>query len=117
MPILYKGAVTCDERLLKGRPSKEALERSGLSISKTIYYHCYRTRYKPISINFITGADANSDSYLKQRRIQSLKFKFRKVDGTSFQPSLLLGDRQEFRFGEQAGAIVMKAFSFLLLEV
>jgi hypothetical protein len=29
----------------------------------------------------------------------------------------LLGDRQEFRFGEQAGAIVMKAFSFLLLEV
>lgn len=29
-----------------------------------------------------------------------------------FQPSLLLGERQEFRLGERVGAVVFKAFSF-----
>lgn len=31
-----------------------------------------------------------------------------------FRPSLLLGDREEFRFGEKAGAVAAKAFSFLM---
>ncbi len=62
------------------------------------------------------GADANSGNfYLKTKgEIQSFLKDSEFASVSIVQPSLLLGDRKEFRFGEQAGAIVMKAFSFLL---
>lgn len=63
------------------------------------------------------NADENSGNfYLKTKgEIQSF---LKNVDFQSVsivQPSLLLGDRKEFRFGEQAGAVLMKVFSFLLI--
>jgi uncharacterized protein YbjT (DUF2867 family) len=34
---------------------------------------------------------------------------------STFRPSMLLGDRTEFRFGESMGKIVMQLFSFLFI--
>ena len=67
----------------------------------------------------ISSLNANENSgnfYLKTKgKIQSF-LKNADFESVSIvQPSLLLGDRKEFRFGERAGAVLMKVFSFLLI--
>lgn len=63
-----------------------------------------------------TGADSNSSNFytkLKgevEDKISSLGYRNLHI----FRPSILLGDRDEFRLGEKLGKIVMSAFSFLL---
>ena len=63
------------------------------------------------------GADARSNNfYLKvkgetEEEIRNLNFQ---SFGT-FRPSMLLGDRLEFRLGEKIGKIVMQLFSFLFI--
>jgi uncharacterized protein YbjT (DUF2867 family) len=62
------------------------------------------------------GADSNSSSFytkLKgevEDKISSLDYDNLHI----FQPSLLLGDRKEFRIGERLGQFFMTTFSFLL---
>lgn len=63
------------------------------------------------------GADANSNNfYLKvkgetEQAIQHLNFN----SFASFRPSMLLGNRREFRMGEQIGKVVMQAISFMFI--
>jgi uncharacterized protein YbjT (DUF2867 family) len=56
--------------------------------------------------NFYLKTKGEIQSFLKNADFESISI---------IQPSLLLGDRKEFRFGEQAGAVLMKVFSFLLI--
>ncbi len=62
------------------------------------------------------GANSKSSNFytkLKgevEDRITSLDYKNLHI----FRPSLLLGDRQEFRLGERVAMVLMKTFSFLL---
>lgn len=62
------------------------------------------------------GADAKSGNfYLKTKgEIQDFLRNCDFENVSVLQPSLLLGNRTEFRFGEKIGAVFMKAFSFLL---
>lgn len=63
------------------------------------------------------GADSNSTNfYLKVKGetedfIRELNF----VSFTSFRPSMLLGNRTEFRLGENIGKIVMQVLSFVFI--
>jgi uncharacterized protein YbjT (DUF2867 family) len=63
------------------------------------------------------GADANSSNfYLKtkgdlEQKIKSLGFE----NFVSVRPSIILGDRQEVRFGEKIGIFLAKLFSPLLI--
>ena len=60
------------------------------------------------------GADKTaSNFYLKVKgdiedALEKLKFDSLII----LRPSMLLGDRKEFRFGEKAGKVIMKLFSF-----
>ena len=60
------------------------------------------------------GADsAASNFYLKvkgdiEKALEKLNFEYLVI----LRPSMLLGDRKEFRFGEAFGKVVMKLFSF-----
>ena len=63
------------------------------------------------------GADSKSNNfYLKvkgetEETIRNLKFD----SFATFRPSMLLGKREEFRFGEVIGKIMMKALSFIFI--
>jgi uncharacterized protein YbjT (DUF2867 family) len=63
------------------------------------------------------GADSKSNNfYLKvkgetEEAIRNLKFD----SFATFRPSMLLGKREEFRFGEVIGKIMMKALSFIFI--
>lgn len=63
------------------------------------------------------GADAKSNNfYLKvkgetEQAIQQLHFN----SFASFRPSMLLGNRNEFRLGEKIGKVVMQALSFMFI--
>lgn len=62
------------------------------------------------------GADAESKMFYSRTKGQ-LQVRLKKIGLTSlhiFQPSLLLGDRQEFRLGEKAATVLSPAFSKLL---
>lgn len=63
------------------------------------------------------GADANSSNfYLKTKGRMEQSISQLGIEKLSFvRPSLLLGDRHEFRFGEKIGAVVMKLFSWTLI--
>lgn len=63
------------------------------------------------------GADAKSNNfYLKTKgetedAIRALNFQ----SFATFRPSMLLGDRTEFRLGEKIGKVVMQALSFVFI--
>ncbi|RTY99695.1 oxidoreductase [Flavobacterium sp. RSP49] len=61
------------------------------------------------------GADANSGNfYLKTKgEIQNFLKDCNFKSAVVVQPSLLLGNRAEFRFGERLGAFFMQTFSFV----
>lgn len=63
------------------------------------------------------GADKTSSNfYLKVKgdiEVALEKIKFESL--VILRPSMLLGDRKEFRFGESAGKIFMKLFSFVFI--
>ena len=63
------------------------------------------------------GADAKSGNfYLKTKgEIQDVLKDCNFESVSVLQPSLLLGDRKEFRLGEKIGSFFMKTLSFLLL--
>ena len=63
------------------------------------------------------GADANSGNfYLKTKgEIQDFLKECIFESITVLQPSLLLGNRKEFRLGEKIGSFFMKLFSFLFI--
>ena len=64
----------------------------------------------------VSSVGANTDSrnfYLKTKGEMEEKVKETGLPAASFvRPSMLLGDRDEFRFGEEAGKFFMKLFSF-----
>ncbi|MEQ8474555.1 MAG: NAD-dependent epimerase/dehydratase family protein [Marinoscillum sp.] len=67
----------------------------------------------------VTAAGANADSPLfynqvkgeVEERLKELKFSGLKI----FRPSLLLGNRREFRFGEEVAKLISKLFSFFMV--
>lgn len=63
------------------------------------------------------GADAKSSNfYLKTKGKMEHAVTHSGVEMVSFvRPSLLLGDRHEYRFGEKAATVLMKLFSWMLV--
>ncbi|MBC5839115.1 NAD(P)H-binding protein [Flavobacterium muglaense] len=58
------------------------------------------------STNFYLKTKGEIEQFLKESAFKSV---------TILRPSLLLGNRNEFRFAEKTGGFLMKAFSFLLI--
>jgi len=77
---------------------------------------CAETACSKFMLVSSVGADPNSGSFylrLKGETEQAIRsLPIRQIG--IFRPSLLLGKRIEFRFGEVAGALILRPFSFLL---
>ncbi|MDG2433261.1 NAD(P)H-binding protein [Flavobacterium sp.] len=102
---------------IKTAGNKEAFRKVDYQYPKQFASTAVANGVKQFLLISSLGADENSSNfYLKTKgEIQSF-LKNSDFESVSIvQPSLLLGDRKEFRFGEQIGAVLMKTFSFLLL--
>ncbi len=102
---------------IKKAGSKEAFRTVDFEYPKQFAAFALQNKVKRFLIISSLGADASSSNfYLKTKgEIQNFLSSCTFESVSILQPSLLLGNRSEFRFGEKMGAFFMKAFSFLLI--
>lgn len=102
---------------IKAAGSKEAFKKVDFEYPKEFATIALQNNIKQFLIISSLGADANSGNfYLKTKgEIQDFLRKCNFENVSVLQPSLLLGNRKEFRLGEKIGAFFMKLFSFLFI--
>ena len=122
-PETYKDLVVGDDffcaigTTIKKAGSKKAFKKVDLEYPKQFAAFAMHNNIKQFLIISALGADSQSSNfYLKtkgeiQNYINDCNFESVSV----LQPSLLLGDRSEFRFGEKVGALLTKLFSFAFI--
>lgn len=116
---LIKGDVVfcCMGTTIKTAGSQEAFKKVDLVYPTEFAKIAKQNEVKEFYLQSSLGADSNSKNfYLKtkgeaEQTIQQLNFE----SFASFRPSMLLGKRTEFRFGEVVGKAVMQVFSFLFI--
>ena len=67
----------------------------------------------------VSAAGSNPNSKIFYNKVKGrMEAEIQKLDGLKsiyiYRPSMLLGDREEFRFGELMGKILMKGLSFII---
>src|SRR6266487_1606230 len=103
--------------LNKVKGNKEAYRKVDYDIAVNAARIAWSQGFKKYLLVSSVGANANSSNfYLKlkgevERDVSSISFESFHI----FQPSMLLGKRNEFRFGELTGKGLMKPLSFLLM--
>ncbi|MFV8366177.1 NAD(P)H-binding protein [Flavobacterium sp. XS1P27] len=97
--------------------SKKAFRKVDFEYPRQFAAFALQNRVKQFLIISSLGADANSGNfYLKTKgEIQDFLKDCNFESVAVLQPSLLLGNRTEFRFGEKVGTFFMKTLSFLFL--
>ncbi|MFV8377761.1 NAD(P)H-binding protein [Flavobacterium sp. LB3R33] len=122
-PETYKELVVGDDffctigTTIKKAGSKKAFRKVDFEYPRQFAAFALQSRVKQFLIISSLGADVNSGNfYLKTKgEIQDFLKDCNFESVSVFQPSLLLGNRTEFRFGEKVGAFFMKTLSFLFL--
>ncbi len=122
-PETYKELIVGDDffctigTTIKKAGSKEAFRKVDFEYPKQFAASALENKVKQFLIISSLSADANSGNfYLKTKgEIQDFLKKCNFESVAVLQPSLLLGNRTEFRLGEKIGAFFVKTLSFLLL--
>jgi len=122
-PETYKDLVTGDDffctigTTIKKAGSKDAFRKVDFEYPRQFATFALQNKVKQFLIISSLGANKSSGNfYLKTKGEIEDFLKNCSFESVSvLQPSLLLGDRKEFRLGEKIGSFFMKAFSFLLL--
>jgi uncharacterized protein YbjT (DUF2867 family) len=122
-PESYKEFITGDDffctigTTIKKAGSKEAFRKVDFEYPRQFASFAIQNKVKQFLIISSLGADANSGNfYLKTKGEIEAFLRDSNFESVSvLQPSLLLGNRTEFRLGEKIGAFFMKAFSFIFL--
>ena len=122
-PETYKELVVGDNffctigTTIKKAGNKEAFRKVDFEYPKQFAAFTLQNKVKQFLIISSLGADANSGNfYLKTKgEIQDFLKDCNFESVAVLQPSLLLGNRTEFRLGEKIGAFFMKTLSFLFL--
>jgi uncharacterized protein YbjT (DUF2867 family) len=122
-PETYKELVVGDDffctigTTIKKAGSQDAFRKVDFEYPKQFATLALQNKVKQFLIISSLGADANSGNFYLKTKGQIQDFlKASNFESVSiFQPSLLLGNRKEFRLGEKIGAFFMKLFSFLLI--
>jgi len=122
-PETYKDLVVGDDffctigTTIKKAGSKEAFRKVDFEYPRQFASFALQNKVKQFLIISSLGADAKSGNfYLKTKgEIQDFLKDCSFENVAVLQPSLLLGNRTEFRLGEKVGAFFMKTFSFLFL--
>lgn len=120
-PETYKELVVGDDffctigTTIKKAGSQKAFRKVDFEYPKQFAAFALQNKVKQFLIISSLGADANSGNfYLKTKgEIQDFLKDCNFESVSVLQPSLLLGNRTEFRLGEKVGAFFMKTFSFL----
>ena len=106
----------CVGTTIKKAGSKEAFKRVDLEIPVLMGEIALENQVSAICVVSSIGANANgSNFYLRTKGEMEnaiLNLGFKKT--TIVRPSMLLGNRKEFRFGEEIGKLVMIPSNFLL---
>jgi uncharacterized protein YbjT (DUF2867 family) len=102
---------------IKKAGSKEAFRKVDFEYPRQFAAFALKNQVKQFLIISSLGADAKSGNfYLKTKgEIQDFLKDCNFESISVLQPSLLLGNRTEFRLGEKVGAFFMKTLSFLFL--
>ena len=122
-PETYKNLVVGDDffcvigTTIKKAGSKEAFRKVDFEYPRQFVSFALQNKVKQFLIISSLSADAKSGNfYLKTKgEIQDFLKDCSFESVAVLQPSLLLGNRTEFRLGEKVGAFFMKTFSFLFL--
>lgn len=122
-PETYKDLVVGDDffctigTTIKKAGSKEAFRKVDFEYPRQFAAFALQNKVKQFLIISSLGADAKSGNfYLKTKgEIQDFLKDCNFESVAVLQPSLLLGNRTEFRLGEKVGAFFMKSLSFLFL--
>jgi len=108
---------SCLGTTIKKAKTQEAMDKVDLEYSLTIAKLANEKGAKQFTIISSMHADPNSpNSYLNMKgRLEQelIKIPFETI--SILQPSLLLGERQEFRFGEKLGRFFMRLISVFLV--
>jgi uncharacterized protein YbjT (DUF2867 family) len=122
-PETYKKLVVGDDffctigTTIKKAGSKEAFRKVDFEYPRQFAAYALQNKVKQFLIISSLGADTNSGNFYLKTKGEIQDF-LKKCDFESvavLQPSLLLGNRIEFRLGEKIGAFFMKTLSFLFL--
>lgn len=102
---------------IKKAGSKEAFRKVDFEYPQQFAKIAIENKVKQFLLISSLGADATSSNfYLKTKGEIEVFLKASNFEKVSIlRPSLLLGNRAEFRLGEKIGAFVMKSFSFLFI--
>jgi uncharacterized protein YbjT (DUF2867 family) len=102
---------------IKTAGSKEAFRKVDFEYPSQFAALAAQNKVKQFLVISSLGADVNSGNfYLKTKGEMEEFLKNSSFESVSVvQPSLLLGDRTEFRMAEKVGGFFMKVFSFLFL--
>ena len=102
---------------IKNAGSQDTFRKVDFEYPKLFANLALKSNIKQFLIISSLGADANSGNfYLKTKgEIQDFLKNCNFESISVLQPSLLLGNRKEFRLGEIIGTFFMKLFSFLLI--
>ena len=122
-PDTYKELVVGDDffcsigTTIKKAGSQDAFRKVDFEYPKQFASLAQQNKVKQFLIITSLGADANSSNfYLKTKgEIQDFLKNCAFESISILQPSLLLGNRTEFRLGEKMGVYFMKLFSFLFI--
>ncbi|RKS92252.1 uncharacterized protein YbjT (DUF2867 family) [Flavobacterium limicola] len=122
-PETYKDLVVGDDffctigTTIKKAGSKEAFRKVDFEYPRQFSAFALQNKVKQFLIISSLSADAKSGNfYLKTKgEIQDFLKDCNFESVAVLQPSLLLGNRTEFRLGEKVGAFFMKTLSFLFL--
>jgi uncharacterized protein YbjT (DUF2867 family) len=122
-PETYKELVFGDDffctigTTIKNAGSQDAFRKVDFEYPRQFAAFALQNKVKQFLIISSLGADANSGNfYLKTKgEIQDFLKDCNFESVSVLQPSLLLGDRKEFRLGEKIGAFFMKTLSFMFL--
>lgn len=122
-PETYENSIKGDDffctigTTIKQAGSKESFKKVDFEYPKQFATLASKNGVKQFLLISSMGADSKSDSfYLKTKGEIEDFLKATPFKGIAiFRPSLLLGDRKEFRFGEKIGGFLMKTFSFLFI--
>ncbi len=102
---------------IKKAGSKEAFKKVDFTYPKQFAQCAMDNGVSQFLIISSMGADSSSSNFYSKTKGQVEDFLKKSTFETVaiMQPSLLLGDREEFRLAERVGGAVMSAFSFLFV--
>ncbi len=107
----------CLGTTIKKAGSKEAFKKVDLEIPVLLGQIAKKNKIPVFAVVSSIGADASSSNfYLRTKGQMENKILQLSFENTIIaRPSLLLGKRKEFRFGEESGKLVIKGLSLLFI--